>query len=128
MNNPRGEKIKDEYDPEAVKHAARLGAELGADVVKVSYTGSPESFREVVEGSHVPVLIAGGPKMGSDRAILEMVKGAMKAGAAGVSIGRNVFQHQNPTRIVAALSMVVHKNTTVDEALDYLTSNQEQGR
>ncbi len=124
MVYPRGEKIKDEYDPEAVKHAARLGAELGADVVKVSYTGSPESFRGVVEGSHVPVVIAGGPKMGSDRAILEMVKGALEAGAAGVSIGRNVFQHQNPTKMVAALSMVVHRNAAVDEALEFLSSNQ----
>lgn len=128
MIYPRGERIKDEFDPEAVKHAARLGAELGADVVKVSYTGSPESFRGVVEGSHVPVVMAGGPKMGSDRAILEMVKGAMEAGAAGVSIGRNVFQHQNPSKMVAALSMIVHRNATVDEALDYLSSNQGEQR
>ena len=69
-------------------------------------------------------MIAGGPKMGSDRAILEMVEGAMEAGAAGVSIGRNVFQHQNPTRIVAALSMIVHENAMVDQALSYLNENQ----
>ena len=120
MIYPRGVKIKDEYDVEVIKHAARLGAELGADVVKVSYTGSPESFRKVVEGCDVPVIIAGGPKMDSDRAILEMVKGAMEAGAAGTSIGRNVFQHQNPTRIVRALCMVVQENASVDEALKYL--------
>jgi class I fructose-bisphosphate aldolase len=124
MIYPRGARIKDEYDPDAVKHAARLGAELGADVVKVSYTGNPESFRQVVEGCHIPVVIAGGPKMGSDRATLEMVKGAMDSGAAGISIGRNVFQHSNPTRMVAALSMIVHKNATVDQALSYLNENQ----
>jgi class I fructose-bisphosphate aldolase len=124
MIYPRGARIKDEYDPNAVKHAARLGAELGADVVKVSYTGNPESFRPVVEGCHIPVVIAGGPKMGSDRAILEMVRGAIDTGAAGISIGRNVFQHQNPTRMVAALSMIVHKNATVDQALSYLNENQ----
>lgn len=123
MVYPRGEKIKDEYDPEAIKHAARLGAELGADIVKVSYTGSPDSFREVVQGCHVPVIIAGGPKMDSDRAILEMVKGAMEAGGSGTSIGRNVFQHKNPIRIVEALTMIVHKNATVDEALDLLNSD-----
>ena len=122
MIYPRGERIKDEYDPVAIKHAARLGAELGADVVKVSYTGNPDSFSEVVAGCHVPVIIAGGPKMESDREILEMVKGAMEAGAAGTSIGRNVFQHKNPTKIVAALSMIVHKNATVDEALEYLNN------
>ena len=124
MIYPRGERIKDEYDPVVIKHAARLGAELGADVVKVSYTGNKESFREVVEGCHVPVIIAGGPKMESDRDILEMVKGAMEAGAAGTSIGRNVFQHQNPTKIVAAFCMIVHRNATVDEALEFLNNNQ----
>jgi class I fructose-bisphosphate aldolase len=118
MIYPRGEKIGDEYDPAAVKHAARLGAELGADVVKVSYTGSPDTFRQVVEGCHVPVIIAGGPRMDSDRDILEMVKGAMEAGAAGTSIGRNVFQHQNPTGIVRALSMIVHEKATVEQALE----------
>ena len=68
---------------EVVKHAARVGCEMGADIVKVSYTGSPETFREVVEGCTVPVVIAGGAKMDSDRDILEMVKGAMDAGGAG---------------------------------------------
>ena len=125
MIYPRGEKINDEYDPAVIKHAARLGAELGADVVKVSYTGSAETFRDVVEGCHVPVIIAGGPKMESDRAILEMVKGAIEAGAAGTSIGRDVFQHQNPARIVGALCMIVHKNATVNEAMEYLNSNHE---
>jgi class I fructose-bisphosphate aldolase len=122
MIYPRGEKINDEYDVEVVKIAARLGAELGADVVKVSYTGDPDSFHKVVEGCHIPVIIAGGPKMDSDREILEMVKGAMEAGAAGTSIGRNVFQHQNPTKIVRALCMLVHENATVDEALDFMNN------
>ncbi len=123
MIYPRGEKIKDEYDPDAVKHAARLGAELGADMVKVSYTGSPETFRGVVEGCHIPVIIAGGPKMESDRDILEMVKGAIEAGAAGASIGRNVFQHKNPTKIVKALSKIVHEEASVDQALDMMNSD-----
>lgn len=120
MIYPRGEKIKNEYDVHAIKHAARLGAELGADAVKVSYTGSQDSFRQVVEGCHIPVIIAGGPKMESDRAVLEMVKGAMEAGAAGTSIGRNVFQHQNPTRIVRALCMIIHDNANIERVLEYL--------
>ncbi len=120
MIYPRGEKIKDEYDPQVLKHAARLGAEIGADIVKVSYTGTVETFREVVEGCPVPVVIAGGPKMSSDREILEMVRGAVEAGGAGVSIGRNVFQHRNPTRMVGAISLLVHENSTVAEALAFL--------
>ena len=120
MMYPRGEKIKDEFDAKVIKHVARLAAELGADIVKCSYTGSVESFREVVQGCPVPVVIAGGPKMNSDQEILEMVKGAIEAGGAGVSMGRNVFQHRDPSRMVGAVSLIVHENTSVDEALSFL--------
>ncbi len=120
MMYPRGEQIRDEYDPQVIKHVARLGAELGADIVKVSYTGSVESFRKVVGGCPVPVVIAGGPKMSSDREILEMVQGSIEAGGAGVSIGRNVFQHRDPSRMVGAISLLVHENSGVEEALSFL--------
>ncbi len=113
----RGERVRDEYDPAALCHAARLGAELGADIVKVPYTGSAETFRSVIEGCQVPVIIAGGPHMDSDRAVLEMVRGAMDAGAAGTSIGRNVFQHRDPSRIVRALCRMVHEAAGTSEAL-----------
>jgi fructose-bisphosphate aldolase, class I len=122
MMYPRGEKITDEYDVRVIKHAARLGAELGADIIKVSYTGAVETFREVVLGCPVPVLIAGGPKMDSDRDILEMVKGAVEAGGAGVSMGRNIFQHRDPSRMVGAISLIVHENSSVEEALSFLQS------
>jgi class I fructose-bisphosphate aldolase len=104
----RGPGVANEYDVNVVKHAARVGAELGADIVKVPYTGSPESFREVVEGCFVPVVIAGGEKMETDEDVLDMVRGAVAAGAAGVSIGRNVFQHQNPREMVQAIAGIVH--------------------
>jgi predicted phospho-2-dehydro-3-deoxyheptonate aldolase len=122
MMYTRGAKIKDEYDPKNVKHAARVGAELGADIVKVVYTGSVESFAGVVEGCPVPVVIAGGPKMGSDEEIFKMVAGALEAGAAGLSIGRNAFQHDNPTKMIQALSKMVHDGASVDEALGVLKS------
>ncbi len=125
MIYPRGEMIADEYSVEVVKHAARVGAELGADLVKVSYTGSPETFRQVVTGCSVPVVIAGGPKMDSERDILEMVKGAVDAGAAGVSIGRNVFQHCNPAAMVKAMVAIVHHGLGVEEALAVLTQEAE---
>jgi class I fructose-bisphosphate aldolase len=120
MIYPRGEKIKDEYDVGVIKHAARVGDEMGADIVKVSYTGSAETFREVVEGCSIPVVIAGGAKMDSDREILEMVKGAIDAGGSGASIGRNIFQHANPTRMVMAISAIVHQKASVDDALKIL--------
>jgi DhnA family fructose-bisphosphate aldolase class Ia len=76
-----------------------------------------ESFKEVVNGCPVPVVIAGGPKMNSDEDIFKMVEGALAAGAAGVSIGRNAFQHKTPDKMVQALSKMVHNNATVEEAI-----------
>lgn len=108
MMYTRGPNIKNEYDVKLIKHAARVGAELGADIVKVPYTGSTESFREVIEGCFVPVVIAGGEKMETDQDVIKMVKDAILAGSAGVSIGRNVFQHNDPAKIVRAISEIVH--------------------
>lgn len=116
----RGPKIKNEYDVNVVKHAARIGAELGADLIKVPYTGSIETFRKVTEGCTVPVVIAGGEKMETDLQVLEMVKGSLDAGGAGVSIGRNAFQHKEPKKLVEAISKMVHHNWSVDEASKYL--------
>lgn len=120
MMYPRGEAVENEYDTRAVAHAARIGAEMGADIVKVSYTGCPESFRKVVDGCDVPVVIAGGPKMSSDREILEMVEGAVLSGGAGVSMGRNIFQHDDPGAIVKAVSGIVNEGAGVDESLEVL--------
>ena len=120
MMYTRGPKIKNEYDLDNVMHAARVGAELGADIVKVVYTGSAESFAKVVRGCPVPVVIAGGAKMDSDEDIFKMVQGALEAGAAGVSIGRNAFQHKSPTKMVQALSKMVHDDASVQEAMSVL--------
>jgi predicted phospho-2-dehydro-3-deoxyheptonate aldolase len=122
MMYTRGPKIKSEYDVKNIKHAARVGAELGADIVKVVYTGSVDSFREVVEGCPVMVVIAGGPKMDSDEDIFKMVEGALQAGVAGVSIGRNAFQHKTPEKMVAALCKMVHKGASIEEAIKSLKS------
>ncbi len=112
----RGPDIEDEYDAEVLAHAARTGAELGADIVKCNYSGDPDSFRKVVEGCPVPIVIAGGPKTGSTHSVLEMVHGAMEAGARGVSMGRNVFQAENPDEMVGAISAIVHEDADVDTA------------
>lgn len=116
MMYARGPNIDDPYDEEVIAHAARVGAELGADVVKCKYSGDPEGFQEVVDGCPVPVVIAGGEKTDTTRSVLEMVSGAMKAGARGVSMGRNVFQAEDPARMVQAISAIVHEDLDVDEA------------
>jgi len=118
MMYPRGEKIKSEYDFEAVKHAARIGAELGADIVKTNYTGDEETFREVVKSCPVPVVIAGGPKTSTDEDFCRMVYHAIRAGAAGVAAGRNVFQHENPTKMVRVLCGIVHEGLDVKASLE----------
>jgi len=117
MMYPRGPNIKDSHSIDLVAHAARLGAELGADIIKTNYTGDVDSFKEVVSSCHVPVIIAGGPKAETTRDVLHDVKDSITAGGAGLSIGRNVFQHEDPVKIVLALSAIVHKNISVSEAL-----------
>jgi fructose-bisphosphate aldolase/2-amino-3,7-dideoxy-D-threo-hept-6-ulosonate synthase len=116
MMYPRGPKVKSEHGLEYVKLAARIGSELGADIVKTNYTGSPESFREVVKGCNAPVVIAGGPKMGTEKELLQMVYDAIGVDAAGVAIGRNIFQAKNPTLLVRKLCSIVHEGYTPEEA------------
>ena len=120
MMYPRGPNIKNSHDVDLVKHIARLGAELGADVVKTNYTGSLETFREVVKGCPVPVVIAGGSKAKTDEDLLKMVLESIQEGGVGVSIGRNVFQDQKTTLMVKALSAIVHNNSTIEDALRIL--------
>ncbi|AKB66240.1 2-amino-3,7-dideoxy-D-threo-hept-6-ulosonate synthase [Methanosarcina mazei] len=117
MMYPRGKKVRSEYDVDVVKHAARIGAELGADIVKTNYTGNPETFKEVVNGCPVPVIIAGGPKMGSEKELLEMIEGSLEAGGRGVAIGRNVFQAEDPTGLVRRISKIVHEGMTAEEII-----------
>ncbi len=119
----RGPEIDNEHSVVHVKHAARIAAELGADIVKVSYTGDPDSFAEVVAGCPIPVLIAGGEKIDTDQDILSMVEGAIKAGAAGVSIGRNIFQHGRPQAMLKAISAIVHRDLTAVQALPLLATD-----
>jgi fructose-bisphosphate aldolase/2-amino-3,7-dideoxy-D-threo-hept-6-ulosonate synthase len=106
----------DESDPEALGHAVRLAEELGADVVKTGYSGDGDSFVRVTESTRLPVVIAGGSK-GTDRETVEMVRGAMDGDAAGVSMGRSIFQHEDPEGIARAVSAVVHEDAPVEEAL-----------
>ena len=123
MMYTRGDKVLAENDEQYVKIAARVASEMGADMVKVSFTGSVESFARVVEGSSIPVLIAGGEKAKNTKDVLTNVKMAIEAGGKGVSMGRNVFQHENPSLLLQAVSKIVHEGTSVNEALAMLGEN-----
>jgi fructose-bisphosphate aldolase / 2-amino-3,7-dideoxy-D-threo-hept-6-ulosonate synthase len=116
MIYPRGKNIINPKDKEAVKIAVRVAGELGADIVKTKYTGDIDSFREVIRGSLVPVVIAGGSK-GSEKEILQMIKDSIDAGGSGVAMGRNSFQHKTPEKFIKAVSLIIHKNKNVDDAI-----------
>jgi len=123
MMYPRGPKILNEHDTNAVAHAARIGAELGADIIKTNYTGSIDTFKTITESCPAPIVIAGGPKCKSPNEVLQTTHDALQSGAAGLSIGRNVFQYENPTTIIKALSAIVHKNAAVEQAQKMLEEN-----
>lgn len=103
-------------DPEVVKYSARVAAELGADIVKGYYTGSPETFKEVIEYCPVPYVVLGGPGSNDPEVLLKFVREAMDCGAAGVSMGRNVWSYQNPTALTRAICRIVHEDASVEKA------------
>jgi len=108
------------YELSQIKEAVRIAAEFGADLVKTTYTGSPETFRKVVEYCRIPIVILGGERMDNDESVLENAKGAIVAGAAGVAFGRNIFQHRNPTAMTRAIARIIHGNASVEEANEEL--------
>ena len=94
--------------------ASRICAELGAHVVKTYYC--EEGFSRVVEGCPVPLVVAGGPKLENDQAVLELAHSAIEAGAYGVDMGRNIWQSDHPVAMLQALRGIVHDHLTVSEA------------
>ncbi|NLI61948.1 MAG: class I fructose-bisphosphate aldolase family protein [Methanosarcinaceae archaeon] len=117
MVYPRGKKIMNEYDPTYLAHSVRLASEMGADIVKINYTGDVDSFKNVVSASDIPVIIAGGKKMESETDLLQMVAASIEAKGSGVAIGRNVFQSGNPGLTVRRIAAIVHDGWTVEEAM-----------
>jgi class I fructose-bisphosphate aldolase len=90
---PRGKAVPDDTAPDVVAYAARIAYELGADLAKVKWTGSVETFRWVCEAAAATrVLLSGGVKTEHPEEFLAVVDGVMKAGGAGVAVGRNVWQ------------------------------------
>jgi len=104
---------EDAYDGKAVAHAARIGFELGADIVKTNYCGDVDEFRRVVASSPVPILTAGGPRKGKgDNGTLQLVREVTEAGAAGVAIGRRVWQSEDPESLVSRIHAILFPNGT----------------
>ncbi|MBE0429831.1 MAG: 3-hydroxy-5-phosphonooxypentane-2,4-dione thiolase [Thermoleophilia bacterium] len=109
-------------DAKYMRLASRLGAELGADIVKTYYV---DDFETVTESCPVPVVIAGGKKI-PEREALEMARGAIDAGAAGVDMGRNIFQSEDPVAMIQAVRAVVHEGAGAGEAMELYESKKSE--
>ncbi|MBD3208808.1 hypothetical protein GF367_00110 [Candidatus Woesearchaeota archaeon] len=116
-NYPRGTLVKDELGTDAIAYGARLALELGADMVKLKYNGDKEGFKWVLKcAGRAKVVISGGKRVG-DRSFLQKVWDAVDAGAVGIAVGRNVWQHEKPFAMTRALRDVIFDGKSVDEAL-----------
>ena len=105
---PRGEYVKADTARDMVAYAARAALEFGADAAKVKYTGDRESFSWVVKSAgSVPVYMAGGKKTKNESEFLTHVSGALDAGAAGIAVGRNVWQSSDPLRTAKVLNELI---------------------
>lgn len=94
--------------PDALRHAARAVADLGADIVKTGYPGSLEAFTQMVRSTPVPILIGGGSRMDDPRQLLAVVRQAMAAGGRGICIGRNLFQRRPVASLAGEVARLLH--------------------
>ncbi|MDD1719392.1 MAG: 2-amino-3,7-dideoxy-D-threo-hept-6-ulosonate synthase [Methanoregulaceae archaeon] len=115
MIYPRGKGI-DPVSQQSVGHCVRVAEELGADMIKTNYTGDPVTFAKIVRACSVPVFIAGGEKAG-DLETLTAIRDSVQVGGAGVCVGRNAFQREDPRGFVQALRRVVHEGMEPSLAL-----------
>ena len=111
---PRGNHItKDDfYKEEYIAYAARLGAELGVDIVKTSYTGDIESFSKVVQACPARLVVAGGDPGQDIASFFQMTHDVLDAGAIGVTYGRFVFQYRDPASLIKAIASIIHGNAS----------------
>lgn len=117
---PRGKAVEKKDKKEIIPYAARLGLELGADMIKINYTGDIKSFRWAVKSAgKTKVVVAGGIK-DAPRHFLQNVSDFMKAGAVGLAVGRNVWQYKNPLKMTKAIQNIIFKNKTAEEAMKEL--------
>jgi class I fructose-bisphosphate aldolase len=114
---PRGQSVVNPLATETLAHAARVGLELGADFVKINYNNDPAGFKWVIKSAgKAKVVVAGGDKL-PERDFLQKAHDIMEAGAAGMAVGRQVWQHPDPLTMTEAIKKVLFWNRSVDEAM-----------
>jgi fructose-bisphosphate aldolase, class I len=102
-------------DADKIVPLVRLAAEMGADIIKADPTTNPDEFSRVIEAARVPVLVRGGGKEDL-RSVFNKSAALLAQGALGLVYGRNIYQHDNPKRVVAALMAMIHQGLSGDEA------------
>jgi DhnA family fructose-bisphosphate aldolase class Ia len=105
-------------DPEGIRMAARMAAEIGADLVKTYYTGSPESFARVTSGCPVPVVILGGAKTDSPEGVFQDIFDSLASGGAGIAMGRNIWGFPKLDAMLDAVKGLVHAGWTVEQSME----------
>lgn len=114
-----GPQVTDDLDAEHIENAGRIGSELGPDMLKLYYPDDTEAFEPVVANSPLPVFVAGGPSADDTASVLEMTDDVVSTGAAGITFGRKIWQHDDPTAMVQALTDIVNDGATAADAEQY---------
>ncbi len=115
-NNVRGGYQVD-GDAEKIVTLVRLASEMGADIIKADPTENAQDFHRVIEAARVPVLVRGGGKEDLKNVLMKSAA-LMAQGAQGMVYGRNIYQHDNPNAVVAALMAMIHNKASGEEAWD----------
>lgn len=102
---------------ENIKLVSRIGAELGASIIKTSFAGTKEEYKEVIDGCFVPLVILGGDQTKDLESLFQVIEETMEIGGAGVAIGRNVWKHDSPEAVTRALVSLVHEGVSFRDAL-----------
>ncbi|WLP90945.1 2-amino-3,7-dideoxy-D-threo-hept-6-ulosonate synthase [Gordonia sp. NB41Y] len=121
MMYARGPRQAPRPDAATVAHLAAIATDLGADMVKLDYTGSPESMERVVDTTPLPIYVAGGATRSDDDAIAFGAE-VLQGGVAGLSFGRNIFDADDPARVVNTLADLVHRRVVPTDILPALES------
>jgi 2-amino-4,5-dihydroxy-6-oxo-7-(phosphooxy)heptanoate synthase len=120
MVYPRGPQICDPHDPDLVAHAVTLATDLGADIVKTVQASSVTAMADITRNCPVPVILAGGPALTNPVELRSHVVEALRGGAAGVAMGRNIFQAPDPGASARMVAELVHREPVAIPTADQL--------
>ena len=117
---PRGRFVTNELSTSILAYAARIGLELGADIIKMKYNDKKEDYKWVVEcAGKTKVAVAGGPKL-PNHEFLRRARDIMETGAVGMAIGREIWQHETPMKMTAAIRSIIFEDAEVKDAMKFL--------